>query len=115
MPNILLLDMAIHAFDAARLCLAKPLAVYYYETNPKGSWYASGAAATAIFEFSDFQTMSSLPTVVPGAQKEHGRTGTVAGGLSDDADQLSDWRPAGEPKFLRDVELIEVPSSKMCD
>ena len=54
MDNVLLLDMAIHTFDAARFVSGKsPLSVYCLETNPAGSWYANGAAANAIFKFSD--------------------------------------------------------------
>ena len=54
MQNVLLLDMAIHTLDAARFMAgADPLAVYCLETNPKGSWYAHGAAANAIYEFSN--------------------------------------------------------------
>ena len=54
MDNVLLLDMAIHTFDAARFVSGKrPLAVYCLEQNPKGSWYRHGASADAIFEFSD--------------------------------------------------------------
>ena len=54
MEHPLLLDMAIHTFDAARFMSgADPLAVYSLETNPRGSWYAQGAAANGIFEFSD--------------------------------------------------------------
>jgi len=54
MPHVLLLDMAIHTFDAARLlAAADPLAVYCHEWNPAGSWYAQDAAAVAIFEMSD--------------------------------------------------------------
>jgi predicted dehydrogenase len=54
MDNVLLLDMAIHTFDAARFVAnKKPLAVYCLEKNPKGSWYKHGASADAIFEFSD--------------------------------------------------------------
>ncbi|MBY5818919.1 Gfo/Idh/MocA family oxidoreductase [Rhizobium leguminosarum] len=54
MDNVLLLDMAIHTFDAARYVAdRKPLAVYCVERNPKGSWYRHGASANAIFEFSD--------------------------------------------------------------
>jgi predicted dehydrogenase len=52
MEHVLLLDMAIHTFDAARFISGQePLAVYCLETNPTGSWYAHGAAANAIFEF----------------------------------------------------------------
>jgi predicted dehydrogenase len=54
MENVLLLDMAIHTFDAARYMSGEePEAVYCLESNPKASWYAHGAAATAIFEFSN--------------------------------------------------------------
>lgn len=54
MPSPLLLDMAIHTFDAARyLCQADPVAVYCDEFNPAWSWYKGNAAATAIFEMSN--------------------------------------------------------------
>jgi predicted dehydrogenase len=54
MKNVLLMDMAIHTFDAARFVASEtPLAVYCLETNPSGSWYAHGAAANAVFEFSN--------------------------------------------------------------
>ncbi|THV20993.1 Gfo/Idh/MocA family protein [Peteryoungia ipomoeae] len=53
MDNVLLLDMAIHTFDAARFVSGKlPLSVYCVETNPSGSWYAHGAAANAVFRLS---------------------------------------------------------------
>ncbi len=52
MAHVLLLDMAIHTFDAARFIIGTaPLAVYCRETNPQGSWYAHGAAAEALFDF----------------------------------------------------------------
>jgi predicted dehydrogenase len=52
MDHVLLLDMAIHTFDAARfISRLEPEAVYCVETNPAGSWYAHGAAANALFEF----------------------------------------------------------------
>lgn len=51
MPHVLLLDMAIHTFDAARLLTgADPLAVYCKEWNPAGSWYDQDASAIAVFE-----------------------------------------------------------------
>lgn len=53
MDNVLLLDMAIHTFDAARFVSGRqPLSVYCVETNPSGSWYAHGASANAIFKLS---------------------------------------------------------------
>ncbi len=51
MAHVLLLDMAIHTFDAARfLSGADPVSVYCKEWNPAGSWYAHGASAVAVFE-----------------------------------------------------------------
>jgi predicted dehydrogenase len=54
MPSPLVLDMAIHTFDAARyLSAADPVSVYCEEFNPSWSWYEGDACATAIFEMSD--------------------------------------------------------------
>lgn len=51
MEHVLLLDMAIHTFDTARLLLGQtPRTVYCKEWNPLGSWYDSGASAVAVFE-----------------------------------------------------------------
>jgi predicted dehydrogenase len=54
MQHVLLLDMAIHTFDAARFVSGKePVAVYCHESNPASSWYLHGSVANAIFELSD--------------------------------------------------------------
>jgi len=54
MASPLLVDMAIHTFDAARFLIgAKALAVYCHEFNPPWSWYRGNASATAIFEMSN--------------------------------------------------------------
>jgi len=54
MESPLILDMAIHLFDMARLfCGADPVSVYAREFNPKGSWYKGDAAASCIFEMSN--------------------------------------------------------------
>jgi predicted dehydrogenase len=54
MEHVLLLDMAIHTFDAARLITgADPVSVYCQEWNPPGSWYDHDASAVAIFEMTD--------------------------------------------------------------
>ena len=59
MDHVLLLDMAIHTFDAARYVIGKkPTHVYCRETNPQGSWYAHGASADALFDFEDGVTMT---------------------------------------------------------
>ena len=52
MPHPLLVDMAIHHFDLARLLLAAdPVSVYCESSNPPWSWFAGDAAATAVFTF----------------------------------------------------------------
>ena len=52
MDSPLLLDMAIHTFDAARYVIgADPVSVYCVEFNPPWSWYRGAASATAEFEF----------------------------------------------------------------
>ncbi|MDI9469659.1 MAG: Gfo/Idh/MocA family oxidoreductase [Bacillota bacterium] len=59
MSSPLILDMAIHTFDAARFISgADPVAVYCHEFNPPGSWYAEGASAVALFEMSDGSVFS---------------------------------------------------------
>lgn len=51
MEHVLLLDMAIHTFDAARFITGKdPLSVYCKEWNPSGSWYDHDASAVAVFQ-----------------------------------------------------------------
>ncbi|MFN2109989.1 MAG: Gfo/Idh/MocA family protein [Anaerolineae bacterium] len=53
MKHVLLVDMAIHTFDMARLLTgADAHAVYCYEWNPAGSWYDHDASAIATFEMS---------------------------------------------------------------
>jgi predicted dehydrogenase len=54
MEHVLLLDMAIHTFDAARFITGSdPITVFCKEWNPSGSWFAHGASAVAVFEMSD--------------------------------------------------------------
>ena len=54
MDHVLLLDMAIHSFDALR-CMTGLAAsgVYCREWNPPNSWYRQGSSAAAIFELED--------------------------------------------------------------
>ncbi|TIT93568.1 MAG: Gfo/Idh/MocA family oxidoreductase, partial [Mesorhizobium sp.] len=52
MRHVLLLDMAIHTFDAARYMVAgKPAGVYCQEWEPANSWYRQGSSASAVFDF----------------------------------------------------------------
>ena len=52
MDDVLLLDMAIHAFDSARYLIGRdPVAVWCDSWNPAWSWYRGDAAASAVIEF----------------------------------------------------------------
>lgn len=54
MDHVLLLDMSIHHFDAARFLIGKNAkAVYAHEWNPRSSWCRHGASAMAVFEMED--------------------------------------------------------------
>lgn len=54
MASPLLVDMAIHTFDAARMLLrAEPVSVFCEEWNPQWSWYRGAACAAANFEMDD--------------------------------------------------------------
>lgn len=54
MDHVLLLDMAIHTFDAARAMTGlEARRVYSHEWNPANSWYRQGSSAAAIFEMTD--------------------------------------------------------------
>ncbi|MBZ9846717.1 Gfo/Idh/MocA family oxidoreductase [Mesorhizobium sp. CA14] len=51
MRHVLLLDMAIHTFDAARYMVAgEPAGVYCQEWEPANSWYRQGSSASAVFD-----------------------------------------------------------------
>ncbi|RUZ75840.1 Gfo/Idh/MocA family oxidoreductase, partial [Mesorhizobium sp. M7A.F.Ca.US.006.01.1.1] len=51
MAHVLLLDMAIHTFDAARYMVAgEPAGVHCQEWEPANSWYRQGSSASAVFD-----------------------------------------------------------------
>lgn len=117
MDNVLLLDMAIHTFDAARFMSGKvPEAVYCHETNPAGSWYRTGASAFAIFEMSDdvrftyrgSWSAEGANTSWESGWRVTGSTGTV---LWDGADAFDAHRVVSDEGFLRDREAIVVPEA----
>ena len=114
MEHVLLLDMAIHTLDAARYISGKsPMAVYCHESNPKGSWYAHGAVANAIFELSDDVVFTyrgswcaeGARTSWDSVWRVVGATGTL---LWDGADKLTGEAVAGNEGFFRPLEPIEV-------
>ncbi len=117
MDNVLLLDMAIHTFDAARFVADKvPVAVYCHESNPRGSRYAHGAAANAIFEFSDDVTFTYRGSwCAEGAntswESQWRIIGTKGTLLWDGADEFKAGVIAGSEGFFRPIEAIDVPQA----
>lgn len=115
MDNVLLLDMAIHTFDAARFVANKvPVAVYCHESNPRGSWYAHGAAANAIFEFSGDVTFTYRGSwCAEGAntswESQWRIIGTKGTLLWDGADDFKTGVVAGSEGFLRPIGAIDMP------
>ncbi|WP_337269277.1 Gfo/Idh/MocA family protein [Oryzifoliimicrobium ureilyticus] len=115
MDNVLLLDMAIHTFDAARfMANKKPLAVYCVEKNPIGSWYRHGASANAVFEFADdvvFTYRGSWcaegePTSWEGRWRLIGSKGMLTW---DGAEDFRATVAGNEPGLLHGFVLADVP------
>jgi predicted dehydrogenase len=115
MQNVLLLDMAIHTFDAARFMAGKDAqAVYCHESNPRGSWYAHGAAANAIFELENDVTFTYRGSwVAEGANTSWesgwrivGTRGTL---LWDGHERFEAHVVDGSEGFHRPLAALEVP------
>jgi predicted dehydrogenase len=59
MDHVLLIDMAIHTFDAARFMInAEAANVFCKEWEPPSSWYRSGSSALAVFDMSNGATFT---------------------------------------------------------
>ncbi len=115
MAHVLLLDMAIHTFDAARFIIGTaPLAVYCRETNPQGSWYAHGAAAEALFDFDGgigFTYRGSwcaegANTAWESSWRIIGTKGTL---IWDGNEGFSAYAVAGDEGFIRPLVPVTVP------
>lgn len=115
MEHVLLLDMAIHTFDAARFMSgALPLAVYCQESNPAGSWFAHGASANAIFEMSDGVTFtyrgSWCADGAPTSWESQWRFVCTEGSLLWDGEDKFDARArTSEGKFINDLKPLAMP------
>jgi predicted dehydrogenase len=114
MQNVLLLDMAIHTFDAARFMAGSDaVAVYCHERNPHGSWYAHGAAANAIFELDGGATFTyrgswaaeGANTSWESSWRIVGTRGTL---LWDGADRFEAHVVNGDEGFLRPLAELEI-------
>lgn len=115
MGHVLLHDMAIHTFDAARYVAGiEPRRVVCLESNPAHSWYAHGANAMALFDCGDGVTMSyrgswcaeGLPTAWEAQWRIVGSRGTL---LWDGNDGLRAEIVARDEGFLRPHNAVAVP------
>ncbi len=117
MKHVLLLDMAIHTFDASRFFSgANPRSVYCHEFNPPGSWYAHMASAHAIFEMTGDIVVNyrgswcaqGLPTTWNSSWRFIGDRGTLIWDGKDTikAERVVEWDGKG---FMQPVESIDIP------
>lgn len=115
MDHVLLLDMAIHTFDAARWIIDRPaIGVYAREMNPQGSWYAHGASADALFDFEGGVTMTyrgswcaeGANTAWESSWRLIGTEGTI---LWDGNEGITCHRVAGTEGFFRPLAPVEIP------
>ena len=117
MKHVLLLDMAIHTFDMTRFISgADAKTVFCHEWNPRGSWYAHDASASAIFEMSDgivanFRgswCATGLPSGFGSSWRIIGERGTV---IWDGADKIQCEVEDGDEGFMRPVKAVEIPTA----
>jgi predicted dehydrogenase len=118
MDHVLLLDMAIHTFDALR-CMTGLAAsgVYCREWNPPSSWYRQGSSAAAIFELETGATFiyrgswcaPGLPTSWESAWRFVGAKGSL---LWDGADviRIEALAPGERIGLFAPVAQVEPPA-----
>jgi len=115
MKHVLLLDMAIHTFDAARFLTGGDAEdVYCSEWNPAGSWYAHGASALAVFTMTGGIVYSyqgswcseGCRTTWESDWRIIGTKGTI---LWDGASCIRAEAASGDTGFFRDVSRVKIP------
>jgi predicted dehydrogenase len=116
MDNVLIVDMAIHTFDQARLISgADPVSVYCHEFNPHGSWYKGNAAAICIYEMSGgivftyrgSWAAAGFNTSWESSWRAIGVKGSILwDGATDPKAQVEE----GDQGFVRPVKDVPIPS-----
>lgn len=121
MEHVLLRDMAIHTFDAARFLAAQePLAAFGTSWNPEGSWYAHGASAVVTFEMTGGVVFTyrgswcaeGLPTPWEGHWRIVGTRGSV---VWDGAESLRCEVVRGAEGLLYARESVPTPTLRRSD
>ena len=115
MPHVLLLDMAIHSFDQARLLTnADPVAVYCHEWNPAGSWYERDASAIAVFEMTNglvytYRGSWCAEGLITSWECDWRAIGSRGSAMWNGADSLRAQAVKEEEGFLRPMADLPVP------
>ncbi len=123
MAHVLLLDMAVHTFDAARFVVDDiATSVLAEEWNPAGSWYERDSTAFASFRFSRGAVMTyrgswcapGFRTSWESAWRITGTQGTI---LWDGGEDIRAERalPHQAGKLLPDAQAIEIPALDPAD
>jgi len=117
MAEPLIVDMAIHTFDAARaLVNADPVRVYCWSFNPERSWYKGDASAVAIFEMTGgivFTYRGSwcaegLPTSWESQWRVIGARGTLTWDGHETL-RAQAVKVGGKPGYFSEMEDVPVP------
>jgi len=117
MEHVLLLDMAIHTFDAARFVTDEdPVSVYCKEWNPAGSWYDHDASAVAVFQMTNDLVYTyrgswcaeGLNTTWESDWHVIGEDGSASW---DGAEDFEAEVVAEEGDFFSEMEEVEVPET----
>lgn len=115
MKHVLLLDMAIHTFDAVRFVTGEdPVSALCYEWNPRGSWYDYDASAVAVFEMTKgvvFSYRGSWCTegLNTAWESEWRIIGEKGGVLWNGADGFRAQVVVGREGFIRTFKEVKVP------
>lgn len=115
MDSPLLLDMAIHTFDQARLLSgADPVSVYCREFNPAGSWYKGNASAVCIFEMTGgivftYRGSWSAQGLATSWESEWRVTGSRGTAKWDGEHAAIAETVSGEGGFIQPTAQVEVP------
>jgi predicted dehydrogenase len=119
MASPLILDMAIHHFDMARMfCKQNPVSVFAQEFNPKGSWYKGDVAANVLFEMTNgvrFAYRGSwcaegCPTGWDGDWRFIGDKGTI---VYSDSKEIRCQVVANDEGFSRKLDDITIASESL--
>ena len=121
MEHVLLLDMAIHTFDQARLLTgADPVSVYCREWNPEGSWYDHDASAIAVFEMSDgivftYRGSWCAEGLNTSWESDWRVVGTRGSLTWDGGDGMAAQKTAKRGAFFADMKDLEIPPMRKAD